>query len=98
MALVTCLAAAIGYGFVYAAIPDRLTFRARAKARTLCLLTIGVLLLVCSAVLGSIAFGLVVGPSVALTAALTAGSAFVLLWPLVSPDAEHSRSHPSTSR
>jgi hypothetical protein len=84
MAFATCLIAAMGYALIYAAMPNRTTLRDRPHATTSRLLAAAAALLVLSAVLGAIAFGPTAGPTVALAAALTAGSILILATPFLT--------------
>jgi hypothetical protein len=87
MTFATFLTAAIGYALIYAAMPNRATLRDRSRAKTRRLLVTGAAVLVVSVLLGAEAFGPVLGPIVALVAAVTAGSVLVLTGPLVVGEA-----------
>ena len=63
--------------------------RVRTRAGIRRLLVAGAAILVLSAVLGAIAFGPVTGPTVALAAALTAGSVLVLVGPFLARERAH---------
>jgi hypothetical protein len=89
--LATFLTAAIGYALMYAAMPNRTALRNAPRASTRRLLVAGAAIVVISAVLGAIAFGPVLGPTVALTGALTVGSALILAGPFLTGERGESR-------
>jgi hypothetical protein len=88
MTFATFLTAAIGYALIYAAMPNRATLRDRSRAKTRRLLVTGAAVLVVSVLFGAEGFGPVLGPIVALAAAVAVGSVLVLMGPLVVREAE----------
>ena len=88
MIFATFLTAAIGYALIYAAVPNRTALRTRPRAGIRRLLVAGVAVFLLSAVLGAIAFGPAVGPTVALAAGITVGSVLVLIGPFFTRRAE----------
>jgi hypothetical protein len=97
MTFATILTAAIGYGLIFAAVPNRDALRVHARtgragrAGIRRLLVAGGAMLLLSAVLGAIAYGPVIGPIVACAAAVTGGSVLVLIGPFFIRDPRNIR-------